>query len=378
MQSSNPFAGYEPYESDTESEASSSGSETSSESISHDARMSAVDAWRAQGQAWIAGPSRFVLPEGPGRADNRLGMWNTAFEYAEERRVSVLMLDSLDRDQKVYPLPTSLRLKLPRVYRNVERIDICQIKFLNALYAISAARGNNRMPWRLDASAGFTDLSDGTYTAQQLIDALTARLPAQIGVQYDCTRGRFAFDASASIFELPWATYATTANPTDWGLGWTLGFGGPAADLTGATRYVASHMPRLFDDYVFLRLNDAEKMNDVDHTDLEDAALAQDSTGQVGHYFGKLLLNNFGCWSQTFIEAPKRFRPVLGRLERLNLDWVDRHGQPLTGPDAASCDWHMTVRITEIVEGPSVTSSLAMSRQQQQQQQNSVVTGRGQ
>jgi hypothetical protein len=95
----------------------------------------------------------------------------------------------------------------------------------------------------------------------------------------------------------------------------------------------------------------------------------------VGHYFGKLLLNNFGCWSQTFIEAPKRFRPVLGRLERLNLDWVDRHGQPLGGTDAASCDWHMTVRITEIVEGPSATSSLAMSRPQQQ---ISGASGRGQ
>lgn len=376
MQGSNPFSGYEPYESDTESEVSGSGSETSSEAASHDARMSAVDTWRTQGQAWLAGPSRFVLPEGPGRADNRLGMWNTAFEYAEERRVSVLMLDSLDRDQMVYPLPTSVRLKLPRVYRNVERIDICQVKFLNALYAISAARGNNRMPWVLDASSGFATLSDGTYTGQQLVDALTAALPAGISVLYDCTRGRFVFDASgAGLFELPWATYASSGGPTEWGLGWVLGFGGAAADLSGATRYMASHMPRLFDDYVFLRLNDADKMNDVDHTDLENAAAAQDSTGQVGHYFGKLLLNNFGCWSQTFIEAPKRFRPVLGRLERLNLDWVDRHGQPLAEPDAASCDWHMTVRITEIVEGPSATSSLAMSRPQQQ---ISGTSGRGQ
>lgn len=371
----NPFAGYEPYESDTESEESGSvtGSETSSDAADHDARMSAVDAWRTQGQAWLAGPSRFVLPEGPGRPDTRLGMWNTAFEYAEERRVSVLMLDSLDRDQTVYPLPTSVRLKLPRVYRNVERIDICQVKFLNGLYAISAARGNNGVPWRLDASSGFADISDGTYTGQQLVDALAAALPVGIQISYDCTKGRFIFDASAAVFELPWLSYATNTGTSEWGLGWNLGFGGAAVNMTGANRYMASHMPRLFDDYVFLRLNDADKMNDVDHTDLENAAASQDSTGQVGHYFGKLLLNNFGCWSQTFIEAPKRFRPVLGRLERLNLDWVDRHGVALAGPDAASCDWHMTVRITEIVEGPSVTSSLAMSRGQ-----NSGTTSRGQ
>jgi hypothetical protein len=375
MQGTNPFAGYQPYETDSDESESSSGSSSSEESEEHDARMSSLDAWRAQGQAWLAGPSRYTVPEGPGRADNRLGMWNTAFEYAEERRVSVLMLDSLDRDQAAYPLPTSLRLKLPRVYRNVERIDICQVKFLNGLYAISDARENNRLWFDIGDGDQYIDISDGTYTGQQLVDALAAALGAYgITIEYNCTAGRFVISAGAP-FTLPWRTYATNTGPTDWGLGWNLGFGGPATDMSGELVYMASHMPRLFDDYVFLRLNDAEKMNDVDHTDLENVALAQDSTGQVGHYFGKLLLNNFGCWSQTFIEAPKRFRPVLGRLERLNVDWVDRHGVPLTGADAATCDWHMTVRITEIVEGPSVTSSLAMSRSQQQ---NSVPTGRGQ
>ena len=379
----NPFGGYQPYESDSDSDSHSSGSLTSGSETDgtdeqarrdHDARLSAVDAWRSQGQAWLAGPSRFVIPEGPGRPDTRLGMWNTAFEYAEERRVSVLMLDSLDRDQTVYPLATSARFKLPRVYRNVERIDICQVKFLNALYAISAARGNNQLWFETgDSGPQHVDLSDGTYTGQQLIDALIVGLDLyEISIEYNCTTGRFAFTAS-SPFSLLWASQGSNGASIEWGLGWNLGFGGPAVDMIGASRYVASHMPRLFDDYIFLRLNDSEKMNDVDHTDLENVALAQDSTGEVGHYFGKLLLNNFGCWAQTFIEAPKRFRPVLGRLERLNVDWVDRHGNPLTGPDAASCDWHMTVRITEIVEGPSVTSSLALSRAQ-----NSSVPGRGQ
>ena len=81
----------------------------------------------------------------------------------------------------------------------------------------------------------------------------------------------------------------------------------------------------------------------------------------MAHYFGKLLLNNFGCWAQTFVEAPKTFKPVLGRLERLNFTWTDRHGLVLDGPDAASCDWHMALRITEIVEVPTADSSLAQS-----------------
>jgi len=386
----NPFAGYEPYDgsSDSESEGRSltSGSETDGTSdddrASHDALLSAQDAWRAQGQAWIAGPSRFVLPEGPGRPDNRLGMYNTEFQYAEERRVSVLMLDSLDRDQTVYPLPTSLRLKLPRVYKNVERIDICQVKFLSGRWTFSPARGNTTL-WYLDSSGGVTvavDISAGTYNGQQLVDALATAFLAVPGgcplsISYNCTRGRFVITATRPVTLLFASRAAIGAGPTDWGIGWNLGFGGPAVDLTG-TVFEGTAFPRLYDDYIFLRLNDADKMNDVDHTDLEVAAQSQDSTGQVAHYFGKLLLNTFGCWAQTFIESPKRFRPVLGRLERLNVDWMDRHGVALTGADAAACDWHMTVRITEVVEGPSVTSSLALSRGLQAQ--NSAAPGRGQ
>jgi hypothetical protein len=357
---------YQPYESASEEESDSSsltGSETTgtsdSDRVSHDERMSAIDQWRQQGQTWLAGSRRHVVPEGPGRSDNELGLWNTQFEYAEERRVSILMLDSLDRDQVVYPLATSTRFKLPRIYRNVERIDICQVKFLNALYAISAARGNNRLCYQfLESEIVCVDLSDGTYTGQQLVDALALALDGTgISVKYNCTAGRFIIE-SAEPFDLPWASTASRPGPTDWGLGWNLGFGGAPVDMTGNAIYMASHMPRLFDDYVFLRLNDVEKMNDVDHTSLENTAIAQDSTGEVGDYFGKLLLNNFGCWAQTLIEAPKLFRPVLGRLERLNVDWLNRHGEPLTGPDAATCDWHMTLRITELVEGPAPTASL--------------------
>ena len=102
-------------------------------------------------------------------------------------------------------------------------------------------------------------------------------------------------------------------------------------------------------------------MNTVDHTSLENLAVTQKARGRVDYYFGKLLLNNFGCYSQTFVESPKEFRPVLGRLDRMQFEWVDRFGNVLTGADSASCDWHMVLRITEIKEGPNATSSLTMS-----------------
>ncbi len=323
-------------------------------------RALATDRWRAQALQIVNGGHRVPAATGPGRSDNGLGMYNTKLTFKEQRVTSVLMVDSLDRDQRAYPLPTQMRLKLPRVYKNVERIDIVQVKLLSGLYTVTAARGNNTIAMLVGALPPVVvTIPDGTYTIQQMIDALTEELPAGVSVSYSCTTGRVTFSYSgAGAFALLFTEGARVGAVTEWGLGWNLGFGGLPADLTGATSYTATFFPRLFTDYIYLRLNDTEHMNTVDHTSLENTAYAQDSTGQVAHYFGKLLLAPFGCYAQTFIEAPKTFKPVLGRLERLNFEWVDRHGQVLAGPDAATCDWHMVVRITEIHESPEPTSSL--------------------
>jgi hypothetical protein len=281
------------------------------------------------------------------------------------------MVNSLDRDQQVYPLPTQARLKLPRIYKNVERIDIVQVKFFCGLYAISAARKNNGI-WVTDPSGSgfstrFAIVPDGTYTLSQLTSTLAASLSLGSSLTYSVTwnsvTGRITIAATGSfslLFESKLPVYQQTAY-SEWGLGWNLGFGGQPVDLTGATSYTADHWPRLVDDYLYLQLNETEHMNEVDHTDLEVRAMSQDSTGQVSHYFGKLLLNNYGCWAQTFVEAPKTFKPVLGRLERLMFTWTDRHGNVLTTPDAASCDWHMVLRLTEIVEVQKADTTLTQS-----------------
>jgi hypothetical protein len=305
-------------------------------------------------------------------APEQLGMWNTEFRYAERRQTGVLMVDSLDRDYEAYPSPTSMRLHLPRTYRNVERLDIVQIKFFNGIWPFSATRGNTTVC--ITDVSGLTrcyDISDGNYTIAGLAGALTTALAgAGISVGYNALQGRFVFSA-ATPFTLAWTTglnQRQLASSGGWGLGWNLGFGGPPANVAAVLksgRWVAtaSCCPRICDDYCFLQLNMPEHMNMVDHTSPENTSISQDSAGQVAHYFGKLLLNGFGCWAQTFIELPKMFRPVLGRLDFLTFTWLDRHGQPFAGPDAASCDWNMSVRVVEIAEGPSATSALTMAGQ---------------
>jgi hypothetical protein len=337
--------------------------------------MEGLDQWRTTIQ--LPQPARFVAdPEAmagnPQIPNIPMPPLATAIEFEEKRETHVIMVNSLDRDQQVYPLPTQARLKLPRVYRNVERIDIVQIKFFCGLYAISAARRNNGL-WISDASGQrLVTVPDGTYTLGQLTATLGAAMTASGSLTYTVSwnpvQGRVTIAATGPfslLFQSTLPVYRQSVY-SEWGLGWNLGWGGQPADLSGSAAYTADHWPRLVDDYLYLQLNETEHMNEVDHTELEVTSLAQDSTGQVSHYFGKLLLNNYGCWAQTFIESPKTFKPVLGRLERLMFTWTDRHGVALTGLDAASCDWHMALRITEVVEvqksDTTLTQSLALNK----------------
>jgi len=366
-----PSLGYNDSETETDSDTSSlySGSDSS-----NDGQMDAITHWQNAARSalrdYISAPTGPSEPlNSPPPTSNGLGMYTTKLQFEEKRVSHVIMVNSLDRDQTVYPLPTQARLKLPRVYKNVERIDIVQIKFFCGLYVISAARKNNTLPVLVGSNPIVVAvIPDGTYTLAQLLVALQGALQAAVPaltwtVSYNPVTGRVTVAASGA-FSLPFQSVLPVYNQgawSEWGLGWNLGFGGQPVDLSGAATYTADHFPRLIDDYIYLQLNDTEHMNEVDHTDVEKTGVTQDSTGQVAHYFGKLLLNQFGCWAQTFVEAPKTFKPVLGRLERLQFTWTDRHGNPIGGVDAASCDWHMTLRITEIMEVPVADSSLVQS-----------------
>lgn len=367
----------DPEESDESSVVSTDSSETDGTSVSErlkqDGRMQAMDQWRSHALSWIDGPGRAPVGEGPGLPPvSGLGLQNTALQITEQRVTHTLMVDSLDRDQRVYPLPTQFKLRLPRTYRNVARIDIVQIKMLSGFYALTAAKGNTTFTIE-DASGSYTiALNDGTYTIQQLIDSIV--LPDGYSMSFNCTTGRITIMGPITFTIVPPVAPALPATlpSSDWGLAWNLGFGGPAAsvdatvaDCSGTPCYYATAtcFPRLTTDYIYLRLNETEFMNSVDHTDLEDTATSQDPTGQISHYFAKLLLNDFGCYAQTMIESPKIFAPVLGRLDRLSFSWVDRAGRPLVGPDAASCDWHMTLRIVEIQDRASAASTLVRAPQ---------------
>jgi hypothetical protein len=339
-------------------------SETTDSDYSSDSSMSdgeerniALDKWHGQAKSWIQSGSSVGSEEDEaavGAVATNLGLRTSTWQTEQTRRTHVVMLDSLDRDQTVYPNPTAMRLKLPRIYKNVERIDIVQIKFINSVFTFADSRANTKFGWG-DASGGYTfQLPEGTYTWTDLQGQFEA---AGFRLTLNAATGIITISRqNRSIFSISWAP--KTGGQTRWGMGWNLGFA--KQNLGGQTSYSGQTWPRLFDDYVFLQLNVTEKMNSVDHTSPEQLGIWQNTTGQVEHYFGKLLLNNFGCWSQSMVESPKTFRPPLGRLDRITVNWLDSTGQAISG-GAIGCDWHMTMRIVEYVEAPTTASALTLS-----------------
>ena len=59
---------------------------------------------------------------------------------------TLFLVDSINRDRKAFPQPTSLSLKLPRIYKNVKSIQISQVKLLCSFYYFSRIKSNIYLP----------------------------------------------------------------------------------------------------------------------------------------------------------------------------------------------------------------------------------------
>ena len=143
-----------------------------------------------------------------------------------------------------------------------------------------------------------------------------------------------------SVLKFPYTTAFD-----EWGLGWNLGFA--KADTSFGTSQTAETFIRITDDYIYLTLNPELNMNTVDASAKEYLNQSQDTFGQSGAYFAKLLLNTFGSYCQTFVQAPKIFNPALGKLDKLHFTWMDKNGIVINNAD---CEFTVVLQVTETVD----------------------------
>jgi hypothetical protein len=158
------------------------------------------------------------------------------------------------------------------------------------------------------------------------------------------------------VFSLLWRSgllpqYAKLTE--DWGLGYNLGYA--KIDTPFSTYHRATSFYKILEDYIYLRMNPEWQLNRIDTTFREDFNVTRDSTGSVQNFLGKLILNNFNTFSQSFIFNNQAFNPPIGRLETAYFQWADFTGQQIDNND---CEWTATLVITEQVSKASTRSTI--------------------
>jgi hypothetical protein len=113
----------------------------------------------------------------------------TKFETEESKNTTLFMVNSRDRDTRLYPQPTMFTLRLPRLFRNIKQVTITEISLLNSFFNFSSTKGNTSMHvyengrTRVDLDTGSTiknvvkiSIRDGTYNTDELIAELNNAL----------------------------------------------------------------------------------------------------------------------------------------------------------------------------------------------------------
>jgi hypothetical protein len=127
-------------------------------------------------------------------------------------------------------------------------------------------------------------------------------------------------------------------------------------DTPLSTYHRATSFYKILEDYIYLRLNPEFQMNRMDTTFREDFKITRDSTGAVQNFHGKLILNNFNTFSQSFIYNNTPFNPPLGKLDSMYFEWVNYVGDVIDNND---CEWTASIVITEQRTKATIDSTIA-------------------
>lgn len=123
----------------------------------------------------------------------------TKFEDQPVKNSNLFMINSRDRDTNTYPQPTFFTLRLPRVFKNVKKIDISQLNLLNSFFNFAATSGNTYMYVQEQGRSPpiKIQIRDGTYSADDLVTELTNALNST-PLFADITLGNFINEFQAT------------------------------------------------------------------------------------------------------------------------------------------------------------------------------------
>jgi hypothetical protein len=107
-------------------------------------------------------------------------------KFETNKNTTLIMINSRDRDTKVYAQPTDFYIRLPRTYKNITNIAITELKLLSSFYYFSPTKSNTGISilelGRVINQDGkdvdnviVTNIREGTYNANTLITEMLHR-----------------------------------------------------------------------------------------------------------------------------------------------------------------------------------------------------------
>lgn len=284
------FSGYQPYESETDtesdSEVSSTGGETTGtsddERITHDRRMEAMDAWRSATQSWIAGTGRAAAVAGqllrplpltaavppPGRRPAgapRAGTVDLPIELrANDIKRHIISIDSRFRENPYTTSASDFWWHLTAPMRNVLRVRVASVELPNNYKFFTARRQFTTFTVIKDSTSYTFTIPDGNYTAGDMADEFTTQTQSVVDlsgitIEFSEITGKYTICAPF-MFSLDTVTGGLN-RPFNYGLGWFMGFSAGthvAAAQSGGGYCIVSDGCADFagDNYLLLKVND--------------------------------------------------------------------------------------------------------------------------
>lgn len=156
-------------------------------------------------------------------------------------------------------------------------------------------------------------------------------------------------------YSFPFSTIMQSSNRSieAYGMGYNLGFAPVDTPLNTVQR--ANSFFKIFDDYIYMKMNVEQNMNRLDISRQENYAVSRAPTAESQLYNCKLILNTFGSFATTLVQNPVTFNPPIGKLDKLSFSWYDVTGQLINND---TCVWSASIQVTESVDLATADSTL--------------------
>lgn len=153
----------------------------------------------------------------------------------------IVLVDSNYRDRSKYPSPSSYRVELPSVYKQVKTVKLMSAEVPMSFYVFTSAKGFTTLHIGVYNASETTKLAmqtiqipDGNYTTSTIASTLTSLLDANAFFQSEGITFTVAIDPTTYLLGIETSparkvyidtsSYATDAREINWGLEYFLGF----------------------------------------------------------------------------------------------------------------------------------------------------------